>query len=87
MSTLFPFAASLHGKDLGDPDEDVEGVGVDPDAVVDRVVLAGTVDGVVLGPVDDLLGVVQHEPAEQDQTSVEGEGVDPGAKGGTLNMK
>ncbi len=85
--SLFPFSAALHGQDLSNPDEDIEGVGVDADAVVDRVVLSGAVDGVVFGPVDDLLGVVQHEAAEQDQTSVEGEGVDAGTEGSSLSWK
>ena len=34
------FPSSLKGQNLSNPDEDVEGVGVDADAVVDRVVLS-----------------------------------------------
>ena len=41
----------------------------------------------VLGPVDDLLGVVQHEAAEQDQASVESEGVDAGTESCSLKLK
>ena len=47
--------APLHGKDLGDPDEDVESVCVDADGVVDGVEFGDTVApvGMVLSPVED----------------------------------
>ena len=47
--------APLLGKDLGDPDEDVEGVCVDADGVVDGVEFGDTVApvGMVLSPVED----------------------------------
>ena len=47
--------APLHGKDLGDPDEDVECVCVDADGVVDGVEFGDTVApvGMVLSPVED----------------------------------
>ena len=56
MILLLP-APSTHSEDLGDPDEDVDGVGVDGDGVVDGVedghaVLVGR--RVVLGAVQDL---------------------------------
>ena len=81
---LLPLAAASHGKDLGDPDEDVDGIGVDPDRAVDGVELSGAVERVSLGPVDDLLGVVEQEAAKEDQTSVQGQRVDTGAKSSSL---
>ena len=47
--------APLHGKDLGDPDEDVECVCVDADGVVDGVEFGDTVApvGMVLSPGED----------------------------------
>ena len=48
---------SAHGEDLSDPDEDVDGVGVDGDGVVDRVVEGHAVlrgVRVILGAVQDL---------------------------------
>ena len=82
--SLLPLAAASHGKDLGDPDEDVDGVGVDPDGAVDGVELSGAVERVSLGLVDDLLGVVEQEAAKEDQTSVQGQRVDTSAKSSSL---
>ena len=47
--------APLHGKDLSDPDEDVECVCVDTDGVVDGVEFGDTVApvGMVLSPGED----------------------------------
>ena len=76
----------MHGKDLGDPDEDVEGVGVDANAVVNGVVFLDSPNGMILGSVDDLLGVVEHEPTEKDQTAVQGQRVDSCAKSSALEQ-
>ena len=83
---LFPSASSLHGKNLGDPDEDVEGVGVDANAVVNGVVLLNSPNGMVLGSVDDLLGVVEHESTEQDQTAIQCQRVDSCAESSALEQ-
>ncbi len=81
---LFSLSTPLHGQDLSDPDEDVKRVGVDAQRGVDRIELSGAVDRMPFCSVDDLLGVVQHEAAEENEASVEGEGVDAGAHGGCL---
>ena len=83
---LLSSASSLHGKNLGDPDEDVQCVGVDANAVVNGVVLLNSPNGMVLGSVDDLLGVVEHEPTEQDQTTVQCQRVDSCAKSSALKQ-
>ena len=59
---LLPHAAA-HGEDLRDPDEDVDGVGVDGDGVVDRVVEGHAVRRVrvLLGAVQDLPEVMSNE--------------------------
>ena len=54
QSCLFLPHAAAHSEDLCDPDEDVDGVGVDGDGVVDRVV-----EGHAVGRVRVLLGAVQ----------------------------
>ncbi len=41
----------------------------------------------VLGSVDDLLGVVEHEPAKQDQTAVECQRVDSCTESSTLEQE
>ncbi len=84
---LFSSVSSLHGQNLGDPDEDVERVGVDANAVVDWIVFLDAPRGMVLGSVDDLLGVVEHEPAKQDQTAVECQRVDSCTESSTLEQE
>lgn len=74
---LFLSLPSVSGEEGGDPDEDVDGVQVDPDAGVDGVEGRGSVagGGVALSLGDDLLGVVEQECAEQDQSTVHGHAV------------
>ena len=77
---------SLHGQDLSDPDKDVQCVDVDSDRVVDGIVrlelpTPSCAGWVVLGPVNDLLGVVEDESSEEDEAAVEGQGVDARTQG------
>ena len=78
---------SLHGQDLSDPDKDVQCVDVDSDRVVDGIVrlellpTPSCTTGVVLGPVNDLLGVVEDESSKEDEAAVEGQGVDTRTQG------
>ena len=63
-SCLFLPHSAAHGEDLRDPDEDVDGVGVDGDGVVDRVVEGHAVlrgVRVILGAVQDLPELMTNE--------------------------
>ena len=61
-SCLFLPHSAAHGEDLRDPDEDVDGVGVDGDGVVDRVVEGHAVRRmrVLLSAVQDLPEVMKQ---------------------------
>lgn len=51
------------------------------DVRIDGVKLLGAVDGVLLGPLDNFLGVVQQEHAEENQSTVDTYGVEAGSHG------
>ena len=51
------------------------------DVRINGVELLGAVDGVLLGPLDDFLGVVQQEHAEENQSTVDTYGVEASSHG------
>ena len=75
--------ASARSKNLGNSDEDVDGVHVDGHAGVDGVEGSHTVSmgRMSLSLVDDLLSVVEHESSEEDETSIHGHTVEASSHG------
>merc|ERR1712165_378501 len=69
------FSATSHGKNLSDPDENVDSVDVNTDGIVDRIVFLHSVDRMPFGTMNDLLRIVQHEATKEDQTTVQSHGV------------
>lgn len=51
------------------------------DVRINGVELLGAVDRVLLGPLDDFLGVVEQEHAEENQSTVDTYGVEAGSHG------
>lgn len=77
---LFSSSSVVHGQYLSDPDENVDGVHVNTDRIVDGIVGSAGIKRMVLGSMDDLLSVIKHESAEKNKATVEGERVDSGAQ-------
>ena len=79
LSPLLP-PASSSTQDRSDPDEDIDGVHVNSHAGVDRIKRWCSISHrVPLCPVNDLLSVVEQEGPEEDETSVDGDRVEPGS--------